>query len=100
MNKKSSKEKKSVTERTKKYKSPMTTTKDMIMLAKIVIKKLDIKMYKTQLYFRQDNKYIHNNRLLLQSINELCELTRFHDTEVLHQINYRGRIYSNWYAYI
>ncbi len=95
MNKKSSKEKKSVTERTKKYKSPMTTTKDMIMLAKIVIKKLDIKMYKTQLYFRQDNKYIHNNRLLLQSINELCELTRFHDTEVLHQINkFAEEVYS------
>ncbi len=82
----------------KKYKhdiSTITTTKDMIKLAKIVIEKLDIKMYKTQLYFRQGNKYIHNNRLLLQSINELCELTRFHDTEVLHQINkFAEEVYS------
>lgn len=90
MEKKSSKKQKSVVERTKKYKcdiSTITTTKDMIKLAKVVIKKLDIEMYKTHLYFRQGNKYVHNNRLLLQSINKLCELTKFHDTEVLHQIN-------------
>lgn len=82
----------------KKYKhdiSTITTTKDMIKLAKLVIKKLDIKIYQTQLYFRQGNKYIHNNRLLLQGINELCELTKFHDTEVLHQINkFADEVYS------
>lgn len=75
--------------------STITTTKDMIKLAKFVIKKLDIKMYKTQLYFRQDNRYVHNNRLLLQNINEVCELTKFHDTEVLHQINkFADEVYS------
>lgn len=98
MNKKSSKKQESVAERTKKYKhdiSTITTTKDMIKLAKIVIEKLDIKMYKTQLYFRHDNKYVHNNRLLLQSINELCELTKFHDTEVMHQIHkFAEEVYS------
>ncbi len=91
MAKKSNKKQASVVKGAKKYKTDIsiiaTTTKDMIKLAQVVIKKLDIKMYQTQLYFRQDNKYIHNNRLLLQKINKLCELTRFHDTEVMHQIN-------------
>lgn len=98
MAKKTSKTAKAVAEMSKKYKhdiSTITTTKDMIKLAKFVIKKLDIKMYKTQLYFRQDNKYVHNNRLLLQSINELCELTKFHDNEVMHQINkFADEVYS------
>lgn len=98
MEKKSSKKVKKIAEMSKKYKhdiSTITTTKDMIKLAKFVIEKLDIKMYKTQLYFRQDNKYTHNNRLLLQSINELCELTKFHDKEVMHQINkFADEVYS------
>lgn len=95
---KENKKQKSVDKREKKYKDDISaiTTKDMIKLAKFVIKKLDIKMYKTQLYFRQDNKYIHNNRLLLQSINnKLYELTKHLDTEVLHQINkFADEVYS------
>lgn len=64
-----------------------TTKKDMIKLARVILEKLDIKMYKTQLYFRQDNRYTHNNRLLLQSINEICELIQSFDNEVMHQIH-------------
>lgn len=64
-----------------------TTKKDMIKLARLILEKLDIKMYKTQLYFKQDNKYVHNNRLLLQSINEVCELVQSFDNEVMHQIH-------------
>lgn len=77
------KKRKSVVEKA----TTITTTKDMIKLAKSVIKDFYINMYKTQIYFRQGNKYTHNNRLLLQNINELCELTKFHDTEVMHQIH-------------
>ena len=60
------KKRKSVVEKATTY----TTKKDMIKLARLILEKLDIKMYKTQLYFRQDNRHTHNNRLLLQCINE------------------------------
>lgn len=77
------KKRKSVVEKATTY----TTKKDMIKLARLILKKLDVKMYKTQLYFRQDNRHTHNNRLLLQSINEVCELVQSFDNEVMHQIH-------------
>lgn len=77
------KKRKSVVEKATTY----TTKKDMIKLARLILEKLDIKMYKTQLYFRQDNRHTHNNRLLLQSINEVCELVQSFDNEVMHQIH-------------
>ncbi len=83
MAKKLSKERKSVVEKATTY----TTKKDMIKLARLILEKLDVKMYKTHLYFRQDNRHTHNNRLLLQSINEVCELVQSFDNEVMHQIH-------------
>lgn len=67
-----------------KYDKPQ---KDMIKLAQDMIKELDIKLYNAQLYFRQDNKYISDNRLLLQRINDFSKLKKSQDTEILHQIN-------------
>lgn len=63
-----------------------TAPKDLIKLAQFVIKELEIKLYNTQLYFMQDNKYISDNRLLLKRINEFCKLKKSQDTEILHQI--------------
>lgn len=67
-----------------KYDKPQ---KDMIKLAQDMIKELDIKLYNAQLYFRKDNKYISDNRLLLQRINDFSKLKKSQDTEILHQIN-------------
>lgn len=67
-----------------KYDKPQ---KDMIKLAQDIIKELDIKLYNAQLFFRQDNKYISDNRLLLQRINDFCKLKRTQDNEIMHQIN-------------
>lgn len=83
------KELESVVESAKKckYDTPTKKTKDMIKLAQFTIEELDIKMYNSQLYFRQDNKYISDNRLLLQRINNFSELKRTQDNEIMHQIN-------------
>lgn len=67
-----------------KYDKPQ---KDMIKLAQDIIKELDIKLYNAQLFFRQDNKYISDNRLLLQRINDFCKLKKTQDNEIMHQIN-------------
>lgn len=79
------KELEAVVESAKKYEYT-TAPKDIIKLAQFVIKELDIKLYNTQLYFMQDNKYISDNRLLLKRINEFCKLKKSQDTEILHQI--------------
>ena len=70
----------------KKYKYE-TPKKDIIELSQFMIKKLDIKIYNAQLYFRQDNRYISDNRLLLKRINDFCKLKKSQDAEILHQIN-------------
>lgn len=80
------KEVEAVVESAKKYKYH-TSPKDMIELAQFAIEELDIKLYNAQLYFRQDNRYISDNRLLLKKINEFCKLRKTQDNEVLHQIN-------------
>lgn len=80
------KELEAVVESAKKYEYPKAP-KDLIKLAQFVIEKLDIKLYNTQLYFRQDNKYISDNRLLLKRINDFSKLKKSQDTEILHQIN-------------
>lgn len=67
-----------------KYDKPQ---KDMIKLAQDIIRELDIKLYNAQLFFRQDNKYISDNRLLLQRINDFCKLKKTQDNEIMHQIN-------------
>ena len=79
------KELETIVESAKKYEYT-TAPKDLIKLAQFVIKELDIKLYNTQLYFMQDNKYISDNRLLLKRINEFCKLKKSQDTEILHQI--------------
>lgn len=61
--------------------------KDLIKLSQFVIETLDINLYNSQLYFRQDNKYISDNRLLLQRINDFAKLKRTQDNEIMHQIN-------------
>ncbi len=70
----------------KKYKY-IPPKKDMIELAQYAIEELDIKMYKSQLFFRQNNKYISDNRLLLQRINDFYKLKKTQDNEIMHQIN-------------
>ena len=80
------KELKAIVKSAKKYKYE-TVKKDIIKLAQYAIEKLDIKMYNCSLYFRQDNRYISDNRLLLKRINEFCKLKKSQDTEILHQIN-------------
>jgi putative DNA primase/helicase len=80
------KEIESVVESAKKYEYA-STPKDIIKLAQYLINELDIKMYNTQLYFQQDNKYISDNRLLLKRVNDFCKLKKSQDTEILHQIN-------------
>ena len=80
------KELKAIVKSAKKYKYE-TSKKDIIKLAQFVIKKLDIKLYNSQLYFRLDNKYISDNRLLLQKINDFVKLKKTQDNEIMHQIN-------------
>lgn len=81
------KELETVVESAKKYEYTTTAPKDLIKLAQFVIEELDIKLYNEQLYFRQDNKYISDNRLLLQTINNFTKLKKTQDNEILHQIN-------------
>ena len=79
------KELKAIVKSAKKYKYE-TPKKDIIKLSQFVIVKLNIKLYNAQLFFKQENKYISDNRLLLQKINEFCTLRKNQDTEILHQI--------------
>lgn len=60
--------------------------KDMISAAKWIVKKLDIKLYNGQLYFKTDGKYISNETLLLREIAKYIELTRNKDSELNHQL--------------
>jgi len=80
------KELEALVESAKKYEYT-TLPKDMIKLAQFAIEELDIKMYNTQLYFRQDSRYISDNRLLLKRINDFCKLKKTQDNEIIHQIN-------------
>ncbi len=79
------KELKEIVKSAKKYKYE-TAKKDIIKLSQYVIGKLNIKLYNAQLFFKQENKYISDNRLLLQRINDFCKLRKNEDTEILHQI--------------
>ncbi len=81
------KELEAVVKSAKKYEYDTTSKKNIIELAQFIIKELDITLYNTQLFFKQDNKYITDNRLLLKRVNDFVKLKKCQDTEILHQIN-------------
>ncbi len=60
---------------------------DMIAFAEYLVKTLDIKSYKTRLYFRHNNRFISDNKLLLRKVTEFLKLKKSQDMELLHQIN-------------
>lgn len=70
-------------------------SKDMIAFSKWLIKKLDINLYQSKLYFRFGNKYISDDRLLLQTANIYQELKKSQDKEILHQIEKFSNDISN-----
>ena len=43
--------------------------KDMISFALWLLKRMDIKLYQSKLYFKSNGKYISDDRLLLKNIN-------------------------------
>lgn len=60
--------------------------KDMISFALWLLKRMDIKLYQSKLYFKSNGKYISDDRLLLKNINKFLPLTKHQDKEILHQL--------------
>lgn len=60
--------------------------KDMISFAKWIVKKVDIKLYQNQLYFKLNDRFISNDTLLLREITKYIELNRQRDGELKHQL--------------
>lgn len=60
--------------------------KDMISFALWLLKRMDIKLYQSKLYFKSNGKYISDDRLLLKNINHFLPLTKHQDNEILHQL--------------
>lgn len=58
----------------------------MIEFAQWVIEKLDIKMYNTDLFFLDNNRYISDNKLLLKKITQFQKLTKAQDNELIYQL--------------
>lgn len=54
----------------KKYLDP----KDIIMTSEVLVERLDIHLYRGQLFFKQDDYYITDNNLLLRAIDKLIQL--------------------------
>lgn len=59
---------------------------DMIAFAQWIIPKLDIKIYNGQLYFKDNNTYTTDNRLLLRKVTYYSKLKRVQDNELIHQL--------------
>lgn len=59
---------------------------DMISFAQWVIQKLDVKMYNTDLYFFEGNRYISDNKLLVKKITQFLKLKKAQDNELLYQL--------------
>ena len=78
------KELETVVESAKKCEYAATSKKNIIELSQFLIKELDIKLYNAQLFFKQDNRYMTDNRLLLKRVNNFAKLKKCQDTEILH----------------
>ncbi len=60
---------------------------NMIDFAQWIIPQLDVKLYNTRLYFRDNNKYISNDKKLLRKITQYAKLKKTQDYELLYQMN-------------
>lgn len=76
----------SVVDSAKSYYEYNEDTKDMISFAQWVIKELDIKMYNTDLFFLDNNRYISDNKLLIKKITEFLKLKKAQDNELMYQL--------------
>lgn len=79
----------SVIDSAKSYFEPNKHSKsdiDIISFAQWVIQKLDVKMYNTDLYFFEGNRYISDNKLLVKRITQFLKLKKAQDTELLYQL--------------
>ena len=73
-----------------RYYDPNEYHKDksnMIEFAQWIIPQLDVKLYNTKLFFKDDNKYICNDKKLLRKITQYAQLKKSQDYELLYQMN-------------
>lgn len=59
----------------------------MIEFAQWIIQELDIKMYNTNLFFLDNNRYISDNKLLLKRITQFLKLSKANDNELIYQLS-------------
>ncbi|MFR2788314.1 MAG: phage/plasmid primase, P4 family [Clostridia bacterium] len=62
-------------------------TKDIIAFAQWLIPTLDIKVYNSDLFFLDSNRYITDDKLLMKKITEFSKLRKAQDNELIYQIN-------------
>lgn len=71
---------KKIDKNSNKYLNP----KDMVMTSEVLVEKLDIKFYQHRLYFKQNNRYICDDNLLLREIDKLIQLKPSQHKELLN----------------
>ena len=76
----------SIVESAKSYYESNKHQKNMIEFAQWIIQELDIKMYNTNLFFLNNNRYISDNKLLLKRITQIQKLTKAQDNELVYQL--------------
>lgn len=76
----------SIVESAKSYYESNKHQKNMIEFAQWIIQELDIKMYNTNLFFLNNNRYISDNKLLLKKITQIQKLTKAQDNELIYQL--------------
>ena len=74
----------SVNSRKKDKENKWLNPKDMVMTSEVLVEKLDIKFYQHRLYFKQNNRYICDDNLLLREIDKLIQLKPSQHKELLN----------------
>lgn len=67
-------------------------TSDMIATSKYLVDKLEIKLFKNQLYFKNGNHWISDQNKLLRAVDQYIELLHSRDNELTNQFLKRAEL--------
>lgn len=74
------------------YGTHIPESDDIIQISKQLVEKMSIVLYKGQLYFKQDNRWITDRNKMLRAVDEFIELKSSQDKELIQQFMKRAEL--------
>lgn len=74
------------------YADDVLSDTDMIKTSKILVEKMDIKVFNHSIYFKKDNHWQTDNSLLIREITKYVDLKAAQDQELIKQFLKRGEL--------